>query len=121
MATMDTSQAWLVETREAFAAWLADHGATERETVVAIFKKASGKQTVTFPELLETAFCHGWVDVQTKSIDDERYAIRFVARRPGSTWSPRNRAIVAQLLAAGRMTPAGRAVLAPDMLPTGET
>src|SRR5215216_1119453 len=64
--------------------WLQDHGATERELIAAIFKKASGKQTVTFNELLETALCHGWVDTRTKSIDDERYAIRFVPRRPGS-------------------------------------
>jgi hypothetical protein len=29
-------------------------------------------------ELLETALCHGWVDTQTKRIDDQGYAIRFV-------------------------------------------
>ena len=28
--------------------------------------------------------CHGWVDTQTRRIDDERYAIRYVRRRPGS-------------------------------------
>ena len=58
-----------------FDRWLRDHGATG-ELIVAIFKKASGRQTVTFDELLETALCHGWVDTQTKGIDDERYAIR---------------------------------------------
>ena len=87
----------------------------ERELVVAIYKKASGKQTVSFDELLETAFCHGWVDTQTKSIDVERYAIRFVPRKPGSNWSARNREIVRRLLREGRLTPAGMASLPADL------
>jgi uncharacterized protein YdeI (YjbR/CyaY-like superfamily) len=95
--------------------WLEAHGGSEREVVVAIYKKASGKQTVTFDALLETALCHGWVDTQTKSIDDERYAIRFVPRRPGSNWSATNRAIARRLLEEGRMTASGIAALPEDL------
>ena len=95
--------------------WLAAHGTDERDRVLAIYKKASGRQTVTFDELLDVALCHGWVDTQTKGIDDERYAIRFVPRRPGSNWSATNREKVRRLLAEGRMTPAGRAVLPDDL------
>ena len=95
--------------------WLRDHGAAERELIVAIFKKASGKQTVTFDELLETAMCHGWIDTQTKGIDDERYAIRFVPRRPGSNWSPTNREIARRLLRENRMASAGVAALPADL------
>ena len=86
MSPLDVSQATPFSTARELDRWLRDHGATERELIAAIckFKKASGKQTVTFDELLETALCYGWVDSQTKSIDDERYAIRFVPRRPGS-------------------------------------
>ena len=84
MSPLDVSQATPVSSASQFDRWLRDHGANERELIVAIFKKASGRQTVTFDELLETALCHGWVDTQTKGIDDERYAIRFVPRRPGS-------------------------------------
>ena len=78
-------------------------------------KKASGRQTVTFDELLDVALCHGWVDTQTKGIDDERYAIRFVPRRPGSNWSASNRERVRRLRHEGRMTPAGQAALPPDL------
>jgi uncharacterized protein YdeI (YjbR/CyaY-like superfamily) len=85
-----------------------------RELIVALYKKASGKQTVTFESLLETALCHGWVDTQTKGIDEELYAIRFVPRRPGSNWSARNRALARRLVEEGRMAPAGRASLPPD-------
>jgi uncharacterized protein YdeI (YjbR/CyaY-like superfamily) len=98
-----------------FARWLTELGASEREIVVAIYKKSSGKQTVGFDALLETALCHGWVDTQTKRIDDERYAIRFVPRRAGSTWSALNRQLARRLLAEGRVTVAGIAVLPSDL------
>lgn len=98
-----------------FDRWLKRHGSRKREVVVAIYKKASGKQTVTFDALLETALCNGWVDTQTKGIDEERYAIRFVPRRPGSNWSETNRRIARRLLEEGRMTPAGIATLPADL------
>ena len=115
MSPMDVSQAVPVASAEEFDGWLAANGAAERERVVAIYKKASGRQTVTFDELLDVALCHGWVDTQTKGIDDERYAIRFVPRRPGSNWSATNRDKVRRLLAEGRTTPAGEAVLPGDL------
>ena len=115
MSPLDVSQAVPVSSAGEFHDWLAANGATERERVVAIYKKASGRQTVTFDELLDVALCHGWVDTQTKGIDDQRYAIRFVPRRPGSNWSATNREKVRRLLAEGRMTPAGQAVLPDDL------
>ena len=115
MSPLDTSQAIPVSSTEEFGRWLRDHGGSERERVVAIFKKASGRQTVTFDELLDTALCHGWVDTQTKGIDDQRYAIRFVPRRPGSNWSATNRERVRRLRDEGRLTAAGEAVLPPDL------
>jgi uncharacterized protein YdeI (YjbR/CyaY-like superfamily) len=104
-----------VKNADEFAAWLIANGASEREIWVAIYKKASGKQVVGFDPLLETALCHGWVDVQTKGIDAEWYAIRFVPRRPGSNWSATNRAIVKRLLAEGRMAESGKALLPADL------
>jgi uncharacterized protein YdeI (YjbR/CyaY-like superfamily) len=115
MPGLDVSRAIPIQFAAEFADWLTANGATERECIVAIYKKRSGRQTVTFDELLETALCHGWVDTQTKGNDDQRYAIRFVPRRPGGNWSPTNRAIVQRLLAAGRMTVTGQAVLPPDL------
>ena len=115
MSPLDVSQAVPVSSAGELGRWLAEHGTDERERIVAIYKKASGRQTVTFDELLDVALCHGWVDTQTKGIDDQRYAIRFVPRRPGSNWSATNREKVRRLLAEGRMTPAGRAVLPDDL------
>jgi uncharacterized protein YdeI (YjbR/CyaY-like superfamily) len=115
VSPLDVSRATPISSATQFDRWLRDHAAEERELIVAIFKKASGRQTVTFDELLETALCHGWVDTQTKSIDDKRYAIRFVPRRPGSNWSPTNREIARRLLREGRMAPAGIAALPADL------
>jgi uncharacterized protein YdeI (YjbR/CyaY-like superfamily) len=115
MSPLDVSQAAPVASAAELDRWLHEHGGTERERVVAIYKKASGRQTVTFDQLLDTALCHGWVDTQTKSIDDQRYAIRFVPRRAGSNWSATNREKARRLLAEGRMAPAGEALLPPDL------
>lgn len=115
MSSLDPSRAKPVESVTEFDVWLEENGESEREVPLAIYKKGTGKQTVSFDELLETALCHGWVDTQTKGIDEERYAIRFVPRRPGSNWSQRNRDIARRLLAEGRMTASGRAALPSDL------
>lgn len=117
MSPLDVSQAVQVSSAEELDRWLRDHGGSERQLVVAIYKKASGRQSVTFDELLDTALCHGWVDTQTKRIDEERYAIRFVPRRPGSNWSVTNRERVRRLLGEGRVRPAGEAALPPGLRP----
>ena len=96
-------------------AWLAEHGDNKREVVVAIYNKASGRQGVSLVELQEVALCHGWVDTQTRRIDTERYAIRFVPRRPRSPWSPKNWAMARRMLDAGRITAAGIASLPSDL------
>ena len=103
-----------------FDRWLAIHGRAERSVVVAIRNKASGRQTVRLVELQETALCHGWVDTQTKRIDEVSYAIRFVPRRPGSTWSAKNRRMAVRLLLEGRITEAGAATLPADLSRTAK-
>lgn len=104
-----------VATAADFDRWLALHGRAERSVVVAIHNQASGRQTVSLVQLQEVALCHGWVDTQTKRVDVARYAIRFVPRRPGSNWSPKNRRMAIRLRLAGRMTEAGAATLPADL------
>ena len=111
MSPVDVSRAIPVASGEAFDRWLRANGGGEREVVIEIFNRASGRQTVGLIALQEVALCHGGVDTQTKRIDDERYAIRFVPRRPGSNWSAKNRALARRMLEDGRMTKAGAATL----------
>jgi uncharacterized protein YdeI (YjbR/CyaY-like superfamily) len=100
---------------EEFSKWLSQNGESERERWLMIFKKSTGRQTVTFDQLLEVALSDGWADVQTKGIDEERYAIRFVPRKAGSNWSATNRAIAKRLLADGKVTRRGKALLPSDL------
>src|SRR5687767_8692998 len=104
---MDVSGAILMASAADFDRWLRDNGATEPQVLVAIYKKASGKATVTIEELQETALCHGWIDSHGQRIDDRRWAIRFAPRRPGSNWSAVNRERARRLLDEGRMAAAG--------------
>lgn len=115
MSPIDTAAAVQVDSAEDFDDWLAENGGREREVTISIFKAASGRQTVTFTALQEVALCHGWVDTQTKGIDEARYAIRFVPRRPGSNWSATNREMARRLLAQNRVLPVGRALLPDDL------
>jgi uncharacterized protein YdeI (YjbR/CyaY-like superfamily) len=112
---MDVSRAVFMASAAELEAWLARHGSEERDVLVAINKKASGKQTVTLEALQEAALCHGWVDTQIQRIDDDRYAIRFVPRRAGSNWSATNRELAHRLLEQGRIKPAGLATLPDDL------
>jgi uncharacterized protein YdeI (YjbR/CyaY-like superfamily) len=115
MSPLDISRSIPIASETDLDGWLHAHGGSEREIVIAIYKTASGRQTVTLVALQETALCHGWVDTQTKRIDDERYAIRFVPRRSDSTWSAKNRRMARSILEEGRMRPAGVAALPGDL------
>ena len=70
-----------------FHDWLARHHATSTELVVGFYKVGSGKPSITYPEALDEALCFGWIDGIRKSVDDERYTIRFTPRKLTSNWS----------------------------------
>lgn len=104
-----------IESVASWREWLRGHGPAIDQIWVVIFKKASGNQTVSFDDLLEDALCWGWVDTQTKGVDESRYSIRFRKRREGSNWSETNRRVICRLISEGRVTPAGEAVLPGDL------
>jgi uncharacterized protein YdeI (YjbR/CyaY-like superfamily) len=95
-----------------FRGWLAAHHAGETELLVGYWKTGTGRPSMTWSESVDEALCFGWIDGVRRRGDDTRYSIRFTPRKPGSTWSTVNVAKVAELTAAGRMTPAGLAAFA---------
>lgn len=95
------------ETPAAFRAWLEEQHATAEELWVGYYKKRAGRPSMTWPESVDEALCFGWIDGLRKTIDDQRYCIRFTPRKPGSIWSTVNVQRVAVLTAEGRMHPAG--------------
>ena len=93
----------------AFRAWLDRHAATASHLIVGFHKRDSGLPSMTWPEAVDEALCHGWIDGVRNRVDDRSYQIRFTPRKPTSTWSIVNVARVAALSAEGRMTAAGLA------------
>lgn len=92
----------------AFEKWLSANHHKQGELWLRIFKKATGKRTVTYAEALDVALCWGWIDGIRKAYDDESFVQRFTPRKPKSVWSQVNRAHVARLIEAGRMTAHGQ-------------
>ena len=92
-----------------FRAWLEAHHASADELCVGYHKRGTEKPSMTWPESVDEALCVGWIDGLRRSVDAERYAIRFTPRRKGSNWSRVNLARVEVLRAEGRMRPAGLA------------
>jgi uncharacterized protein YdeI (YjbR/CyaY-like superfamily) len=62
---------------------------------------------VSYPEALDVALCHGWIDGQKRPLDERFWLQRFTPRKARSRWSKRNRARAEQLIASGEMAPAG--------------
>lgn len=106
------AEALYFSTPAEFRKWLEKHHATESEVWVGYYKKATGKPSMTWSEAVDVALCFGWIDGKRQSIDEERHRQRFTPRRPQSNWSAINISKIADLRAAGRMTPAGEAAFA---------
>jgi uncharacterized protein YdeI (YjbR/CyaY-like superfamily) len=53
--------------------------------------------------------CHGWIDGQIDKYDEAWFLTRFTPRKRTSKWSENNRKRAEQLVADGRVAPAGLA------------
>jgi uncharacterized protein YdeI (YjbR/CyaY-like superfamily) len=97
------------EDAEAWERWLEEQHATSDGVWLRFAKKGSGIERLTYAPALEVALCFGWIDGQSRSESDTHYLQRFTPRRKRSIWSKRNRGYAEQLIASGRMRPAGLA------------
>src|SRR5207302_8335496 len=98
-------------TVDEFAAWLEANHPTATEVWLALPKKGTAVPSVSRSEALDVALCYGWIDGKAFSgnVSDGWWAQRFSPRRARSPWSKINCARVEQLIAKGRMRPAGLA------------
>ena len=108
---MDVGETVRVRNRDGWRRWLARHHADKKAIWVVFYKKTSGKQGISYDESVEEALAYGWIDGQSKSIDEETWACRFTPRKPTSNWSESNIARVKKLLADARMAEPGLAVI----------
>lgn len=97
------------ESPAAFRRWLSEHHTTAKECWVGFWRKETGKAGLTYPEALDEALCHGWIDGIRKKVDDASYTNRFTPRKPRSHWSQVNVKRIGELIRKKRVTPAGLA------------
>ena len=72
-----------------------------------LYKKNSGRASITWPEAVDGALCFGWIDGLRKSVDATSYKIRFTPRKPRSIWSAVNVKRATELSTMGSMHSAG--------------
>lgn len=89
--------------------WLSANSAIACESWIGLYKKASGRPSITWPELVDQLLCFGWIDGVRKSIDEHSYMIRITPRKTGSNWSAVNLRRVPELIELGIMEPSGLA------------
>jgi len=93
--------------RDDWRVWLEQNHATEKEAWLIHYKKHTGKPGIPYEDAVEEALCFGWIDGLLRSIDGEKYALRYSPRRIKSIWSEANKKRAESMIEQGRMTEAG--------------
>jgi uncharacterized protein YdeI (YjbR/CyaY-like superfamily) len=92
--------------RQAFREWLGKYG-TESDGIWLLFSKKGKFVTLSAADALEEALCHGWIDGQMQSLDDNTYKKYFARRIPKSKWSVKNKKLAQALMEKGLMARQG--------------
>lgn len=92
-----------------FERWLERNHGRQDGIWVKFAKKGTGLKSVTYAEAVRVALAFGWIDGQSKGLDETYYLQRFTPRRARSKWSKINRAAAERMIVAGEMKPSGLA------------
>lgn len=93
--------------QDEFRKWLEKYYDKESEIIVGYYKTWTGKPSMTWSQSVDQAICFGWIDGIRRSIDEERYSIRFTPRKLTSIWSKINIKKVEELRKKGLMEKPG--------------
>ncbi|MGH2771767.1 MAG: YdeI/OmpD-associated family protein [Actinomycetota bacterium] len=115
---MEIGKTIYVPERKQWRDWLSKNHSSAPDIWLVQYKKKTRKPSIPYADAVEEALCFGWIDSIEKSIDEERYALRFTPRRPRSNWSKSNEERIRRLFSEGKMTKAGLAAAA-DILGQG--
>ena len=106
---MEIGDTLYVATREEWRIWLEANQDKKTEIWLIYYKPGSGKPRIPYKDAVEEALCFGWIDGIVRGIDEKKYVQRFTPRKKGSNWSDLNISIAENMIALGRMAPAGLA------------
>lgn len=97
--------------RRDLRAWLLEQHASSSGAWVVYPRKAARTTEPDYDAIVEEVLCFGWVDSRPGRVDDRRTRVYISPRKPGSPWAATNKARIERLVADGRMTEAGQAVI----------
>jgi uncharacterized protein YdeI (YjbR/CyaY-like superfamily) len=95
------------KTSAEFRRWLEINHAVSDGIWLRIFKKDSGKKSITYAEALDQSLCYGWIDGQKQAHDECSWLQKFTPRRAKSGWSKINTEHAERLIKARQMTRGG--------------
>lgn len=97
--------------RDEWRTWLEQNHAQKREAWLIHYKKHMGDSGISYEHAVEEALCFGWIDGLLRSIDGEKYALRYSPRKRNAIWAESNKKRAEMLISQGRMTRAGLEVI----------
>jgi len=87
--------------------WFLAHQGKADELWVGIYKKESGKESISWEDLKVEILVFGWAESLIQPIDETSFAVRITPRKGKSKWSLKNVEKALVLLDAGLLKPAG--------------
>ena len=105
---MEITEVFYPHHRSQWRDWLEAHHQTKTEVWLRTFRKATGKPSLSYDDMLEECLCFGWIDGVVRKYCEESTVQRITPRRKKKTFlSELNRQRVWKLQRLGLMTPAG--------------
>lgn len=95
------------ENRMEWRSWLHQNHRTEKEVWLKTYRKASGKPSLSYDDMVEECLCFGWIDGVVKKGEPESMLQRITPRRKKTFLSELNRQRIWKLQRNGLMTQAG--------------
>ena len=93
-------------------AWFEANHESATELWVGYHRKSSGKQSVTWQDVVDQSLCFGWIDSVRYKVGDDSFAQRITPRRKRSVWSAINIRRFGELEQQGLVHAKGRAAFA---------
>jgi len=107
MTTNELTEAKLFKNRKEWREWLEKNHAIIEGLWLIHYKVKSKKVSVSHKDAVEEALCFGWIDSKLKSVDEDRYILRYSSRKGKSVWSKINKDAAEKMISEGKMTKAG--------------
>lgn len=106
----DTAKRVEVRSLDDLHGWLAANHDGSPSVWLVTFRKHTAHYPA-YDDIVSELLCWGWIDSQPRKIDDDRTSLLIAPRNPRSAWSAVNKAKIRALRAAGRLQPAGEALV----------